>query len=96
MTETAVPDDDASVTDELEQDSRVADAELGVAEELGWGIAVLAGLACGLHTHNWVLSLPFGAAAYWLVTLRYRRRAAAIEDRYFRAAKLGKYNFPRI
>lgn len=79
----------------LEQASRVADAQLGVAEDFGWGIAVLGGLLCRVLSHSWLLAVACGVSAYWLVTLRYRRRAAAVEDAYYRAAKLGKYHSPR-
>jgi len=80
----------ASLT-ELEHQSEVADAELGVAEELGWPLAMLAGLAAYLKWDNGLLTLPIAIGAYVLAIYRYRRRVAHAEDKYFRAAGLGKY-----
>lgn len=83
-------------TDDLEQKSKIADAELGVAEELGWGIALLAGAVGYLKADSWLVAIAVGVAAYYLSTLRYRRRSAAAEDSYFKAAKLGKHIEPRL
>ncbi len=38
-----------------------------------------------------LFTAPAGVVAYVLVVLRYRKRAATAEDRYFRAERLGKY-----
>lgn len=79
---------------ELEDASKLADAELGVAEDLGWVIALLAACTAYLASGHWLLILGAGVIAYWLATTRYRRRAAAAEDAYFKVAKLGKYMSP--
>ncbi len=79
---------------ELEEASKIADAELGVAEELGWGLAGLAAIIVHIKVDNWWLTVASFGLAYWLITLRYRRRSAAAEDAYYRAAKLGKYVEP--
>lgn len=76
---------------ELKHLSNVADAELGVAEELAWPLAILAGLLVHFKWDSWLLSVPVAIGAYVLAVYRYRRRAAAAEDQYFRAACLGKY-----
>lgn len=75
----------------LQHQSAVADAELGVAEELGWAVALLAGVATYLNWGSWLIALPVAVGAYVLAVFRYRRRAARAEDEYFRAAGLGKY-----
>ena len=76
---------------ELDHLSKVADAELGVAEELAWPLAILAGLVAHFYWDNWLLSVPVAIGAYVLAIYRYRRRSAAAEDRCLRAAGLGKY-----
>lgn len=76
---------------ELEKASKLADAELGVAEELGWVLAALAAGIVHIKVDNWWVTVAAFGIAYWLVTLRYRKRSAAAEDAYYRAAKLGKY-----
>ena len=80
---------------ELERLSEVADAALGVAEELGYTVALLAGLAAHLRWGSWLITVPAAVVAYVLSTYRYRRRADKAEDAYFRAAKLGKYSEER-
>lgn len=76
---------------ELQHKSEIADAELGVAEELGWAIAFLAGVIVYLKWSNWLIVLPVVFGAYLLAVYRYRRRAACEEEKYFRVAGLGKY-----
>jgi hypothetical protein len=76
---------------DLQRQSEVADAELGVAEELGWPLAILAGLVIYLKWDSWLVGVAIAIGAYVLAIYRYRRRAAKAEDRYFRAAGLGKY-----
>lgn len=77
--------------DHLEIDSKLADARLDVAEELGWPVAVLAGVAVYLFLGNWWLPVLAVPITYFGVTYRYRRNAELAEDKYFRAAGLGKY-----
>jgi hypothetical protein len=76
---------------ELKQRSEVADAELGVAEELGWPLAILAGIAVHLQWSSWPLTVASSIGTYVLSIYRYRRRSAQAEDSYYRAAKLEKY-----
>ena len=77
---------------ELERHSELADAKLGVAEELGWIIAILAGVSAYLKLQNWLAGVAIAAVAYFVATYRYRQQAATAEDAYFRAAGLGKYS----
>jgi type II secretory pathway component PulF len=76
---------------DLQQKSEIADAELGVAEELGWGVAAFAGIATYLKWESWLLALIVFILAYGISIYRYRRRAAMAEDLYFKSAGLGKY-----
>lgn len=76
---------------ELEWQSRIADAGLGAAEELGWVIAILTGALAQIKSDSWLLAAALAGFAYWLATARYRRRAAAAQDAHYRAARLGKY-----
>jgi hypothetical protein len=75
----------------LEHASQLADARLGVAEELGWLTATLAATTAHLYWGSWPLSLSVFAATYYGVTFRYRRLSQRAEDAYNRAAGLGKY-----
>jgi hypothetical protein len=77
--------------DDLERASELADARLGVAEDLGWPVALLSGLLVLIKFDSWLLALAGAVATYFLATWRYRRGAEAAEDKYFRAAGLGKY-----
>jgi hypothetical protein len=76
---------------DLERASELADAQLGVAEELGWPIALLAGTLAYTSWSSWLAAGGIGAAAYALAVFRYRRRSDRAEDAYYRAAGLGKY-----
>ena len=76
---------------DLQHQSEVADARLGVAEELGWAVAIFAGVSVYLKWDSWLFALAVAIGAYLLAVYRYRRRAAQAEDKYFRAAGLGKY-----
>jgi len=81
--------------DDLERASVIADAELAVAEHLGWVIAVLAGAAMQLAWAQWLVSALAAAAGYGLATFHYQRKAAKAEDAYHRAIGFGKYGPPR-
>ena len=76
---------------EIEHRSELADAKLGVAEELAWPLAGFAALAAHLKWENWVLTVPIAVAIYFIATLKYHREASRAEDEYFRVAGLGKY-----
>ena len=76
---------------ELKCQSDLADARLGVAEELWWPMAILAAIAIHMQWDNWLLTAASVIAVYFLVTHRYRRAADKAEDEYFRVAHLGKY-----
>jgi hypothetical protein len=76
---------------ELQHRSETADACLGVAEELGWAAALFAGLGAFAKWESYLLAIAADSLVYWLGTLRYRRQAAAAQDEYHRAARLGKY-----
>lgn len=71
--------------------SKLEDAKLEVAEELGWPFAILAGVAAYLYFNNWWLPVISVPITYYAVTYRYLRCANLAEDKYFQAARLGKY-----
>ncbi len=77
--------------EQLEINSKLEDARLDVAEELGWPFAILAGVAAYMYLHNWWIPVILMPATYYAVTYRYRCRAEVAEDKYFQAAGLGKY-----
>ncbi|MBE0548209.1 MAG: hypothetical protein IH627_11270 [Rubrivivax sp.] len=77
--------------DTLRLAAELADAELGVAEELAWPLAVFAAIAAHLKWQSWLITVACAASAYCLAIYRYRRKQAKAEDAYFRAASLGKY-----
>ena len=76
---------------DLHQTSKLADARLSVAEDLGWPLAALAATSVYLKWESWVLALGVAVAGYVLTTMKFRRDAAKAEDEYFRIAGLGKY-----
>lgn len=79
---------------DLQHHSELADARLGVAEELWWPLAMVAAAAAHLKWDNWFLTIAVVVAVYFFVTYRYRRAADKAEDEYFRDARLGKYASP--
>jgi hypothetical protein len=76
---------------ELQTASELADAKLGVAEELSWPLAMLAAAAVHLAWGYWWVTVPLAAAAYYVATYKYRRESAIAEERYYKVAGLGKY-----
>lgn len=80
----------------LERLSAIADARLGVAEELGWFIASLLAVIVYLKMDSsWLAALVAFVGSYYVATYGYRRNAAKAEDAYFRAGDLGKYSRSR-
>jgi hypothetical protein len=77
--------------DDLERASQLADERLGVAEELGWPMALFAGAAAHLAWSSWALTLLVVPLTYYCATFSYRRQSHRAEDAYYRAARLGKY-----
>ena len=71
--------------------SQLADAKLGVAENLSWPLAGFAATTTYLAFESWLLGAGVFACLYILATLKYRRDSAASEDEYHRAAGLGRY-----
>ena len=77
--------------EELEHRSALSDARLGVAEELGWAVALLSGAVIYLKWGTWMGAVVGAMAVYYVVTYKYRKDAKKAEDEYLRAAGLGKY-----
>lgn len=80
-----------SYVEELEHQSKLADAKLGVAEELGWIIAAFAAIAAYLKWESWLVTAAVAVGMYLITTYRYRKRATIAEDQFFHVAGLGKY-----
>ena len=76
---------------ELEVASKVADAQLGVAEHLGFYIALLSGSTIHLLWDKWYVSMGAAVCSYMVVTMQYHGRANAAQTAYFKAAGLGAY-----
>lgn len=64
---------------ELDCLSRIADAELGVAEELGWHIAFLAGLSVHLIWENWLVTVVTAIFMYFVSVYRWQKKASEAE-----------------
>jgi len=80
--------------EELGKRAEIEMGKLGVAEDLGWGVAIFAAISAYLKWNNgW---LAFGAliGVYLLVTYPYRKREDAASDAYQRASETGKYYRP--
>lgn len=77
---------------ELERRSEIEWAKLGVAEDLGWGLATFAALAVYLKSGAWYWVIAAFVATYYLATYPYRRCEKAATDLYARASKTGKYS----
>lgn len=77
---------------ELRHESELADARLEVAEDLWWPMAIATAAAAHFWWANWLLTIAFFVAVYFLVVYRYRKSADKAEDEYYRVAHLGKYS----
>ncbi len=75
----------------LEHLSEVADARLGVAEHLGWIIALLLATVIHMKYDIWFFTIPAFIATYIFVIVGFKRDATKAEKAYFQAAKLGDY-----
>ncbi len=69
----------------------LADAKLGVAEDLGWVTAGFGAVAMYLLLESWLAAIGTFIAIYWLATYRYRRAERAATGAYERATGTGKY-----
>jgi len=76
---------------ELERQSELADARLGVAEDFAWVVSGLAGLVAYSLERSWLLAVAAFVVGFVVSVYPLRKAANKAEDAYFRAAKLGKY-----
>lgn len=76
---------------EFELRYHIALARLGVAEELRWVIAALAGILGQLYWHTWPASLGIAIFAFFAVTYPFSKEYDRALDAYERAAGIGKY-----
>ena len=83
-----------NMADNLEIRSEIEAEKLGVAEEFGYVVAILACALAWIKT-EWYWGIMVGIAAYWLSTNQFRGRADRAEDAYHQAAKIGKYSTAR-
>lgn len=79
---------------ELEKRCEVTREKMGVAEDLGWPIAILAGLVVQIKWDSWLLGIVAGVVIYILVTHWYKKEYASASDVYQRATQTGKYYKP--
>jgi hypothetical protein len=80
--------------EELEKHAEIEMEKLGVAEDLGWGVAWFAACAAYLKWESWWLAAAVVLGGYFLVTYPYRRRESTASDAYHRASGTGKYYRP--
>ena len=83
--------DELDITTQLSIKSQLADAKLGVAEQLSWPLAVFAAVAAHLAFGSWLLTIALLGGTYYLATLKFRKESAAAEDDYNKAAGLGRH-----
>ena len=76
---------------DLERKSEIADAELGVAEDIGWGTAGFAAMAAYLKWNSWLITILVGVSVYLLAVFSYYKKSNQANDAYQRATKTGKY-----
>lgn len=76
---------------ELERQSELADARLGVAEDFAWVVAGLAAMLAYSLEQNWLWALAAFIVGFAVSIYPLRKAADKAEDAYFRAAKLGRY-----
>lgn len=65
---------------DLEKRAEIAYAKLGVAEDLGWIIAILASCVVHMYWDNWLLTIASFIAAYTLAIYQYRKEEKAADD----------------
>jgi hypothetical protein len=64
-----------ALTAQLQRQSDLADAKLGVAEDLGWFAAFGWGSAAYLYFDSWLGAFAVGAVYYWFGTRPYKKAA---------------------
>jgi hypothetical protein len=77
---------------ELRRSSELADAELGVAEDLSWWLAIATATATHLAWGGWFATVLVFGVTYYGATVRYRSKAARAQEAYYRFAGLGAYS----
>jgi hypothetical protein len=87
-------EDGMTEVERLEHASVIADARLGVAEELSWFIAFLGAVVVHMKESNWFFTMPAFIALYMFFTHTYKKKAKKAEDDWYRAGKFGKYMVP--
>ncbi len=69
----------------------LADAKLGVAEDLGWVTAGFGAVAMYLLLESWLAAIGASALIYVVAIYKYRKDEKAATDAYERATGTGNY-----
>jgi hypothetical protein len=77
--------------EELETKTRVADARLGLVEDLRWTIAPLAAIAVQHYWHTWPISVGVGIIAFFAIPYPFSKESDRAQDAYERFTGTGKY-----
>jgi hypothetical protein len=80
---------------ELETRLRIAEARLGVAEELRWFISPLAGIAAQQFWHSWPLSAAVAIIAIFAVPYPFSKAYDKAQDEHEKFTGTGKYWRPK-
>ncbi len=75
----------------VEHRMELADAKLGVAEDLGWVAAGFAAVAMYLLLESWLAAIGAFVLIYVVATYKYRKDDKAATDAHERATGTGKY-----
>jgi len=70
--------------------SELADAKLGVAQDVGWVAAGFAAVAIYLLLDSWLAGIGAFVGIYMAATFRYRKEVRAATDAYEKATGTGK------
>lgn len=70
---------------------QIADAKLGVAEELGWFAALFGAAATYFKLNSWFAAIAVGIVIYFIARYRYNRESDTAWDAYKMATKSGEY-----
>ena len=76
---------------EFEHRSQIADAKLGVAEDLGWLVAILFAVVVHQKWESWLFTIMAAIVSYISAIYKYRKDSLKAEDEYYQIANLGKY-----
>ena len=76
-----------SEEDRLEHQMEIADARLGVAEDMGFWLAILLAVLVYREWGSWLATIAVGVVGYFGATYEYRREDKLAEDAYVEVSK---------